>query len=222
MKKLNNFFKKISLNPRKEITKNLLLYTILLVLTFILFFIYKKTIIFIIGFVLICFYTVGIYLYYYKIKKVNEEELIGDFVEYLTYFKIFIEIGNNVYNALIESNIYSSLKLKVLIEELILNLDNEKNIKPFLELSKNFNNTYVDQIILILFQLYEDNYNKENFNNFMLVFEKLKETREQIYKVNKENKISSFKNYALIGSGIFILGIIISIIYSLGDVLNGF
>ena len=222
MKKISSFFISINKKAKNEILKNSLI--LLVVLASALFFtIYYKSLLFLlIGLCLLMIYPLIAYFYYSSIKGKIREELLADFINVFGYLKMYLETGSNVYNSLLHIKNYANKDLSKLIENLIFEIDVDKSINPFINFAKNFNNAMVDQVIINLYHLIDSTNYNDDFKYFDFTFDRLLEENEKLIHEKRKNSLNGKTAFALIGSAVFILGIIVAVISVMGEMINGF
>ncbi len=222
MKKISSFFISINKKAKNEILKNS--FVLLMVLASTLFFtIYYKSLLFLlIGLCLLMIYPLIVYFYYSSIKEKIREELLADFINVFGYLKMYLETGSNVYNSLLHIKNYANKDLSKLIENLIFEIDVDKSINPFINFAKNFNNAMVDQVIINLYHLIDSTNYNDDFKYFDFTFDRLLEENEKLIHEKRKNSLNGKTAFALIGSAVFILGIIVAVISVMGEMINGF
>lgn len=167
-------------------------------------------------------YPLIAYFYYSSIKEKIREELLADFINVFGYLKMYLETGSNVYNSLLHIKNYANKDLSKLIENLIFEIDVDKSINPFINFAKNFNNAMVDQVIINLYHLIDSTNYNDDFKYFDFTFDRLLEENEKLIHEKRKNSLNGKTAFALIGSAVFILGIIVAVISVMGEMINGF
>lgn len=154
-------------------------------------------------------------------KKRNSLQNLNEFINVFTYFKIYIKNGLTVYDSLLEIRQYSTPWMYQQIEVLILEIDNDKTILPYMNFAKKFNNNIVEEIMITIFQMVDDGTNYNYVNSFTYIFDEFKKNIEtnNVEKFNRS--LISKTNLCLVGSAIFTLAIMIGVIGMLGATLNG-
>ena len=167
-------------------------------------------------------YPLIAYFYYSSIKEKIREELLADFINVFGYLKMYLETESNVYNSLLHIKNYANKDLSKLIENLIFEIDVDKSINPFINFAKNFNNAMVDQVIINLYHLIDSTNYNDDFKYFDFTFDRLLEENEKLIHEKRKNSLNGKTAFALIGSAVFILGIIVAVISVMGEMINGF
>lgn len=221
MKKIYKFFVTLNLNPKIEILKNIAVLSTILIVSLFIGLYYKSTITIVIGLTLLLIYPLGICFYYLSLKDKKDNELFSSFINSFNYLKMYLETGSNVYNGLNEIRKYSNKELNYLINILISEIDNDKSLEPFIKFSKNFNNLLVDQLMVQLYQLVDSTNYNDDFKYFSLTFDRLLEENEKILHKKRKDVLSGKTVFALIGSAVFILAIMVGVISVMGEMING-
>lgn len=222
MKKISSFFISINKKSKNEILKNSLVLLVVLASTLFFTIYYKSLLFLLIGLCLLMVYPLIAYFYYSSIKEKIREELLADFINVFGYLKMYLETGSNVYNSLLHIKNYANKDLSKLIENLIFEIDVDKSINPFINFAKNFNNAMVDQVIINLYHLIDSTNYNDDFKYFDFTFDRLLEENDKLIHEKRKNSLNGKTAFALIGSAVFILGIIVAVISVMGEMINGF
>lgn len=151
-------------------------------------------------------------------EKINEVE---EFVNAFTYFRIFINNGLNVYEAIKEMSKYSSSWMVEQTNLLITNIDNDKTVQPFIIYAAEFKNEIISELMITVYQMIDNGVNLEYINSFNYMFDELKKETEILKMKHSEKSISGKIIYSLFGAGIFTLGLMIGVVGILGGTISG-
>lgn len=222
MKKISSFFISINKKAKNEILKNSLVLLVILASTLFFTIYYKSLLFLLVGLCLLMIYPLIAYFYYSLIKEKIRQDLLADFINVFGYLKMYLETGSNVYNSLLHIKNYANKDLSKLIENLIFEIDVDKSINPFINFAKNFNNAMVDQVIINLYHLIDSTNYNDDFKYFDFTFDRLLEENEKLIHEKRKNSLNGKTAFALVGSAVFILGIIVAVISVMGEMINGF
>ena len=161
--------------------------------------------------------------FYYRIVLLEQkryQEDLDDFVEVFTFLKIYLSNSYNVYNALSEVSKFANTSLKIKIERLLQEIDNDKTVEPFINFSRNFKELLVEQIMVALYEIIDNGYEQSTLLNFETILDKFSDTVHDRQLENKDKKLGSLAITPLIGSAILILMVTFGIISIVGELTN--
>lgn len=211
----------LNLNPKKEITKIVLInFVLLTVATLILVFFFniQFLLISIALIVFINYYLLSSYkTLYQKLTKEHEDE----FINIMKYFQIYISNGFNVYSSFEKLLNLSSRWMKDKIQILLKEIDDDKSIKPFYNFSKNFTTLSYENIVLTIYQMVDQGTNEQYFNKFNTLFDRLVKEQENEMIENKKRSIDTLNNLPLFGAGFITIILTFGILSIIGELLNG-
>ena len=210
----------IGLSYKKKITKILAIDFVLLIASIAGFFFLRNYLVIAGGLGLI-----GIvdYLFYYTYssKKFNIiKDHSDEFVHIISYFRIFIENKNNVYQSFNRVIQYSSDWMKENIQIMLNSIDTDKTIKPFTDFADKFDFPIARNVMISIYQMVEEGEVAEQLNQFTILFEQMSKT---LYEERKDRKIRSFdviSFFPTIGAGIITIALTFSMLTVVGDMVN--
>lgn len=219
MKKLKNKIKDLGLNFNKEITIFFIGFFLILS-SFILSILFIKSSLVSIAF-LICLLVFSFaYFYRYSLmEENNKSKSVGLFIEYFSYFRIYIFNGESVYTSLEKTLEFADNKIKPLVEGLIAEINEDKSINPFMRFAKNFDNKLIEEIMISIYEMVENGTNPNYINQFTTLFENFK---MRINKENEEKRNEKFDRYtmsSLAGSGVIMIILVYGIINLIGEII---
>lgn len=221
IKKMKEQILALGLNPKKELII-LLSVNILALLSCIVLYIFLKQItycLFIVGFVFI-FNILFLTRYSKQIEKKNVANL-QEFAALFGYFRIYIHNGFSVYSALKELTNFANHDLKLMLETLLKEIDEDKSVQPFINFARNFNEIVVEEMMISIYQLIDDGETSEYLMQFELIFDKFSDLLYQKNLRSKDSKLGTLGSAPLIGSCFLIIVLTIGIISIIGDLLSG-
>jgi Predicted signaling protein consisting of a modified GGDEF domain and a DHH domain len=219
MKKIKLKIESLGLNYNKELIIFVVIFLVIIGLFATLLFLFKSSFILIIGLITLFVFVVFYFYRYLLLESKTKEKSIDDFIEYFSYFRIYIFNGEGVYSSLNKTIDFANRKIKPLINGLLAEIDQDKSINPYLHFSNNFNNKLVEEIMISIFEMVENGSNFSYINQFTTMFENFKLRNN---KANEEKRISIFDRYittSLIGSGLIMIILVFGIVNLIGEVL---
>lgn len=210
----------LSLNYKKEITKIILLAVLLLVVNTIIFIFAPQIFVFVLSLV---FSIIFLYLYVSRYSSMKDKiylERENEFLKIISYFKIFITNNFNVYQAFEALLPYCSTWLKEKVEELLINIDEDKSVQPFIDFAKLFNNLLIENVLLSIYQMIEEGENSNNLNRFSLLFDDIERANQEALEEKKIKSLDSMNAFPLIGAGYITIVLVFGVFTILGDLIN--
>ena len=212
---------KLGLNPKKEGLIILIVDVILIASAVALFLIFKEVI-----YSLICLGVTFLFdlLFLSRYSRAIDAKNIENLQEFATlfgYFRIFIHNGYSVYSALKELINFANNDLKVSLQKLLNDIDNDKTVQPFVEFARGFNEVIVEEMMISIYQLIDDGETSDYLMQFELIFDKFSDLLYQRYLRGKDSKLGTIGSTPLIGSCFLIIVLTIGIISIIGDLING-
>ena len=148
----------------------------------------------------------------------HDDELIALF----SYFKVFISNHIPVYSAFTNLLAYSSDWMKEKINLLLKEIDNDKTVQPFIRFSKNFQNLVFESLCISLYQMIDEGESLEKSNEFTFLFNEVNESNIRRKMEKKKRSLDNLASFPLFGSGIITVTLTISIVSSIGGMINVF
>ena len=216
-KKLNTNIK----SKEKKINSVLLLAGLIICFSILLSFLLKNFVIIVIGFLIS-----GLTLFLYYNKKSNEKMNLeksyeNEFVDIINYFEMFLMNNLNIYQAFTEVLSYATPWMRNKIETLLLEIDDDKTVKPFISFAKNFKNAAIENVMISIYQMVDDGNNDISLNQFNLLFDKFEENNRREFILKKENDLEKLNVFPLVGAMITTFILTFSILNVVGEMMNG-
>lgn len=216
--------KKLNTNinsKEKKINSVLLLAGLIICFSILLSFLLKNFVIIIIGFLIS-----GLTLFLYYNKKSNEKMNLeksyeNEFVDIINYFEMFLMNNLNIYQAFTEVLSYATPWMRNKIETLLLEIDDDKTVKPFISFAKNFKNAAIENVMISIYQMVDDGNNDISLNQFNLLFDKFEENNRREFILKKENDLEKLNVFPLVGAMITTFILTFSILNVVGEMMNG-
>ena len=220
MKRFDDLLNFISANKTKEIIKiciiNLLVIALAVVLTFFL----KQVMIAFVGIIVDAIANYLIFNSYIDKKKAILDEREHEFIAIISYFQFFITNRYNVYQAFQSLIAYSSTWMEEQIQSLILEIDNDKSVKPFINFANKFQNKVASNVMMSIYQMVDEGENGLHMYQFQNLFQQLSKSQQLEMIDAKERNMSSISSFPLIGAGALTVLLTFGIISVMGEMIN--
>ena len=218
--KLKELIEFVGLSYKKEMLKIALINAGMLI-AMVCIFIFLKNLIFLVllfvGTMLLNFFLLTRYGDKKKmILKNRENELIA----IISYFEVYIQNNNNVYQSFNQLIPYCSDWMKERIETLLKEIDADKTVQPFINFANNFQQLSTHSLMLSIYQMVDQGENSEQLLQFNVIYDELAKNRNKEMIEQKEKSLSSMSTFPLIGAGLITVSLTISILSILGDLIN--
>ena len=218
--KIKDTIEFIGLSYKKEMTKVVLINTLLLTVTLVLFLATKNLIVPIIvgiGDLVLTYFLLSRYNDKKKsLLKNRENELIS----LISYFDVYIRNNNNVYQSFNLLIPYCSNWMKEKIEDLLAEIDKDKSVQPFVNFADQFTSISIHSLMLSIYQMVDQGENSEQLTHFNLLFDEISKTRNREMIEQKQKSLSNMSTFPLAGAGLITISLTISILSILGDLVN--
>ncbi len=218
--KLKEVIEFVGLSYKKEMLKILIINLVMLIGMVLVLLLLKNLILMVIVFIgtlLLDFFLLTRYSDKKRaILKNRENELIA----IISYFEVYIQNNNNVYQSFNQLIPYCSDWMKERIETLLKEIDEDKTVQPFINFAKNFQQLSTHSLMLSIYQMVDQGENSEQFLQFNVIYDELAKNRNKEMIEQKEKSLSSMSTFPLIGAGLITVSLTISILSILGDLIN--
>lgn len=148
--------------------------------------------------------------------KSRENELIA----IISYFEVYVQNKNNVYQSFNMLIPYCSPWMKDKIEVLLKEIDEDKTVQPFVNFASNFHQLSTHSLMLSIYQMVDQGENSEQLLQFNVIYDELAKNRNKEMIEQKDKSLSSMSTFPLIGAGLITVSLTISILSILGDLIN--
>ena len=222
MNRLINMLEELGLSFKKEVIKFAIINVFFLAMALLIFF-FKLELYFFL--VLGALLFVGDYLFIlsYSVRYRNYIESHDDeMITLFSYFQVFLANHEPVYVAFKSLIDYSSNWMKEKIERLLKDIDEDKTVLPFVNFSKNFSNMVYESLCISIFQMIDEGESLEKINEFTFLFNEANEANRQLKKAKKKRSLDVLSSLPLFGAGMITIVLTLSIISSIGDMINVF
>lgn len=221
MQKLKNKMLILGLSPKKEITKLILIDSVLLILSVLAYFLSKSFTYSMMILVSVCLLSI-LYFARYGTKIDQQKALdLQEFTNLFSYFKIYIHNGFSVYSALKEIEQFANESLKKQLKTLIEEIDLDKSIEPFIRFAKNFDEVIVEEMMLTIYQMIDDGVNSDHLLQFEMIYDKFSDLMYQKNLKRKDSKLGTLSSSSLIATCYLMIVLTVGIISVIGELING-
>ena len=148
--------------------------------------------------------------------KSRENELVA----IISYFEVYVQNKNNVYQSFKQLIPYCSDWMKDKIENLLREIDEDKSVKPFINFANNFKQLASHSLMLSIYQMVDQGEDTSQLKQFNVIFDELAKNRSHEMLEEKEKGLSNMSTFPLIGAGLITITLTISILLILGDLMN--
>ena len=218
--KLKETIEFVGLSYKKEIFKIALTNVAFLLGAFAIYFFLKNlifTLIAMVGLIIMDYFLLS----RFNDKKRNllksrENELIA----IISYFEVYIQNKNNVYQSFNLLLPYCSDWMKDKIENLLREIDEDKSVQPFINFASNFKQLSSHSLMLSIYQMVDQGEDSSQLKQFNVVFDELAKNRNREMMEEKEKSLANMSTFPLIGAGLITITLTISILSILGDLMN--
>ena len=220
LKRFDDLLLFISANKTKEIIKiaaaNVLIIGGATALTIFL----KQVMIAFVGIIALVIVNYLIFNSYLGKKKAILDEREHEFIAIISYFQFFITNSYNVYQAFQSLIAYASPWMEEQIQSLILEIDNDKSVKPFINFANKFKNNVAGNVMMSIYQMVDEGENGLHMYQFNSLFQQLSKSQQIELIDSKERSMGSISSYPLIGAGAITVLLTFGIISVMGEMIN--
>ena len=220
LKRFDDLLLFISANKTKEIIKivvaNVLIAAAAVTLTIFL----KQIMVAFVGIVAVVIVNYLIFNSYLDKKKAILEEREHEFIAIISYFQFFITNSYNVYQAFQSLVAYSSPWMEEQIQSLIIEIDNDKSVKPFINFANKFKNNVAGNVMMSIYQMVDEGENGLHMYQFNSLFQQLSKSQQIELIDAKERSMGSISSFPLIGAGAITVLLTFGIISVMGEMIN--
>lgn len=157
---------------------------------------------------------------YIEKKKAILDEREHEFIAIISYFQFFITNSYNVYQAFQSLIAYASPWMEEQIQSLIVEIDNDKSVKPFINFANKFKNNVASNVMMSIYQMVDEGENGLHMYQFNNLFQELSKSRQMDLIDAKERSMGSISSFPLIGAGAITVLLTFGIISVMGDMIN--
>ena len=162
---------------------------------------------------------------FYLLNRYNEKKQTilknreNELVAIISYFEVYIQNNNNVYQSFAQLIPYCSDWMKENIETMLREIDNDKTVQPFINFAHNFQQLSSHSLMLSIYQMIDQGENSEQLLQFNVIFDELSKNRNKEMVNQQDRALSNMSTFPLIGAGLITVTLTISILTILGDLI---
>lgn len=218
--KLQKTIEFIGLDYKKEISK-IFFYNVLFLVAGIGIFFFTASVFYLLIFIVVIAIFDYMIVSSFNGKKQNILRKRNDeFIVIISYFEVFINNHNNVYQAFNKLINYSSPWMSEKIQTFLNHIDNDKSAKPFIDFADNFQMGAIKNVMLSIYQMIEQGEGSKQLIEFTFLFHEISKAKLDETKKKKEKGLQSMTSFPLIGASGIAIVITLSIVSIIGDVMN--
>ena len=210
----------ISANKTKEIIKIALVNFLIIGAAVTLTVFLKQVMIAFVGIIVMVIANYLIFNSYLDKKKAILDEREHEFIAIISYFQFFITNSYNIYQAFQSLIAYASPWMEEQIQSLILEIDNDKSVKPFINFANKFKNNVAGNVMMSIYQMVDEGENGLHMYQFNSLFQQLSKCQQIELIDTKERSMGSISSYPLIGAGAITVLLTFGIISVMGEMIN--
>ena len=210
----------VGLSYTKEMLKIVVLNLLALASIFLIYFLLDNVIFAI--FVLIALITADYFLLsrFSDKKKALLKNRENELIAIISYFEVYVQNKNNVYQSFNMLIPYCSPWMKDKIETLLKEIDEDKTVQPFVNFASNFHQLSTHSLMLSIFQMVDQGEDTHQLKQFDVIFTELARNRNREMMEQKSNSLANMSTFPLIGAGLITITLTMSILSILGDLIN--
>ena len=217
--KLKETIEFVGLYYKKELVKITAINVLLLVGAVLVYLLLKNLIYAIMLFVGLCLLDFFLLTKYSDKKQTILKNRENELVAIISYFEVYIQNNNNVYQSFAQLVPYCSDWMKEKIETLLSEIDEDKTVQPFVNFARNFQQLSSHSLMLSIYQMIDQGENSEQLLQFNVIFDELSRNRNKELVNNQDRALSNMSTFPLIGAGLITVTLTISILTILGDLI---
>ncbi len=210
----------VGLSYTKEMLKVVSVNIIILGLAFLIYFLLNNVIFAI--FCLISLFAINYFLLgrFNDKKKALIKSRENELIAIISYFEVYVQNKNNVYQSFNMLIPYCSSWLKDKIETLLKEIDEDKSVQPFVNFANNFHQLSTHSLMLSIYQMVDQGENTHQLKQFDVIFTELARNRNREMMEQKSNSLANMSSFPLVGAGLITITLTMSILSILGDLIN--
>ena len=209
----------VGLSYKKEILKIVILNIVLLIGVVLIYLLLDNFIYAIMLFIGSCLLDFFLLTRYNDKKQVILKNRENELVAIISYFEVYIQNNNNVYQSFAQLIPYCSDWMKEKIETMLSEIDNDKTVQPFINFAHNFQQLSSHSLMLSIYQMIDQGENSEQLLQFNVIFDELSKNRNTEMVNQQDRALSNMSTFPLIGAGLITVTLTISILTILGDLI---
>lgn len=220
MKRFDDLLLFISANKTKELIKIIAINVSIIALIATATVFLKQIMIVFMGIIGVAIANYLIFSSYLNKKNAILDARESEFISIIGYFQFYISNSYNVYQAFQALQAYASPWMEEQIQSLILEIDNDKSVKPFVNFANKFRNKITNNVMLSIYQMVDEGESNLHMMQFNVLFEQLNKSHQKELIDSKERNMNSISSLPLIGAGAITILLTFGIISVMGEMIN--
>lgn len=220
LKRFNDLLDFISANKVKEYVLIAVINIAIIASAIVLTIFLKQIMIAFVGLIALVISNYLIINSYIEKKKAILDEREHEFIAIISYFQFFITNSYNVYQAFQSLIVYASPWMEEQIQSLIIEIDNDKSVKPFINFANKFKNNVASNVMMSIYQMVDEGENGLHMYQFRNLFQELSKSQQMDLIDAKERSMGSISSFPLLGAGAITVLLTFGIISVMGDMIN--
>lgn len=218
--KLKETIEFVGLSYTKEMLKIIVLNLLVLGSVALIYFLLNNVVLSI--FILIALIVID----YFLLSRFNDKKKAllknreNELIAIISYFEVYVQNKNNVYQSFNMLIPYCSPWMKDKIEVLLKEIDEDKSVQPFVNFASNFHQLSTHSLMLSIYQMVDQGENTHQLKQFDVIFTELARNRNREMMEQKSNSLANMSTFPLIGAGLITITLTMSILSILGDLIN--
>jgi hypothetical protein len=158
---------------------------------------------------------------YARLRSKQDEALEEEFVQVFTYFGIYVSEGLPVYNALEETIKFASAAMAERLRKLLLAIDSDKSLVPFLAFAESFKSLTIRQVMISIYKMVDEGSNGIYLRQFATIFQSLADDKRKQARERRIEQLGNLCFLPLLGSGVTMGMITVALVEVIGELSNG-
>ena len=209
----------VGLSYKKEIVKVLIINLVVVIGVAFIYIFLNNLIYAIMLFVGLCLLDFYLLTRYNDKKQAILKNRENELVAIISYFEVYIQNNNNVYQSFAQLVPYCSSWMKEKIETMLNEIDSDKTVQPFINFANNFQQLSSHSLMLSIYQMIDQGENSEQLIQFNVIFDELSKNRNKELVNQQDRALSNMSTFPLVGAGLITITLTISILTILGDLI---
>ena len=220
MRKIDELFDFIGANKKKEFLKIGIINLSLILAAVAAYILLKQTTVILVAIMLLATFNYLIISGYSNKKRKILREREDELIVMIGYFQIYIANSYNVYQAFRSLIPYASPWMEEQLQTLIIEIDNDKSVKPFITFAEKFTNKMTSNVMLTIYQMVDEGESSLHMMQFTSLFQQLSKNHQKQLIDDKDRSLSSIATLPLIGAGAVTVLLTFGIISIVGEMIN--
>ena len=166
-------------------------------------------------------YTYYFFSRYSAFKRKKLAGLCDEFVKLFTFFGIYVNDGFTIYNALGKLLDYGSEEMNGYLKALLSDIDEDKSVTPYVKFASHFEDLSIKEVMLSVYQMVDEGEGGVYIHQFQRLFNRLSDSRHQLEKDKRIERLDTLSFLPLCGSGIAMLSLTLCLFEIMGDLFDG-